>query len=1165
MSRFRLILASLVYHWRIHLAVAFGVAVGTAVLTGALLVGDSMRGSLLDLTLDRLGRIDDVLLTGQFFRVRLAEELAREPEFSARFSAAVPAIWLRASLENPDLERPARASQVNLLGCPPQFWDLGTDRPKELPEGRSIVLNQPLAEQLGARVGDQVVLRLPRITTIPADSPLGRKRETVKGHRLTVRRILPAKGLGRFDLHLSQQEPRNAYLSLDWLADQLDQPGRANAILVAGRRADVLAAPDDEKRLQALVRPSLSDYGIRVEPSRAGPTNITSDRMLLEPGMEKAILRALGDRQVQPALTYLANTIACGDREIPYSTIAAVNFPESPSPESLTAADGQPIPRLAEGQIVLNRWAADDLQAKPGDTIRVRYFEPDSADGQVRESEAHFRLVAIAELSGAAADPSFTPEVPGVTDQASIADWDPPFPFDAKRIRKKDERYWDDRRATPKAFISLAEGRRLWGSRFGYTTSLRLASTTDSSGESTVDVSLRETTIRSRSERPTVARDLIVQRLEQPGVLHAAELGFVFQPVKRQGFEASAGTTPFSVLFLGFSFFLIAAAVMLVAILYRLGIEGRAAQVGALLAVGFSRRQVTWVLAAEGLAVAGLASLLGVAAGAGYAALMLLGLQTWWLEAVVTPFLRLHVSAVSLLLGYLIGLVIAVAAIAWSVRSIGRIAPRQLLTGQTETTFPAAKPPRAWWSRLPGLLLLVAIAVGLAALPLGEEARAGAFFGSGSMVLVSGLMALAARLRRGATGPAVVSGRGNLLRLALRNAARHPGRSTLTVGALAAASFLIVAVSAFHLDPSSQGPNRDSGNGGFALVAESDQPLYYDPNNSTGQTELGFSPEDSAALKDAKVYRFRVKPGEDASCLNLYRPRQPRILGVPADFIERGGFAFSAHRSVDLGKLGEMPPWKLLGSLERPRDPDGTPRVAMIVDEATAMYSLHLWNGVGETLEVRDSRGQPVRLEVVALLKNSIFQGNLLIDERAMRRYFPEVNGYRFFLVETPKARTALVNDALQRTLGDYGWSAETTGRRLARLMAVQNTYLSTFQTLGGLGLLLGTLGLAAVELRNVLERRRELALLRAVGFSRTMIARLVMIENSLLLILGLACGLLAASVAVLPHYLTGAASLPWRSSLAALLAVLLVGLLAGLVAVRAAVASPLLTALRED
>lgn len=1147
MSSLRLILASLAYHWPVHLAVGLGVAAGTAVLTGALLVGDSMRGSLRALTLERLGRIDEVLLAEQFFRMRLAEELTRRPGFAQHFTAAVPAILLRASLENPDAAPPPRANRVNLIGCTGQFWELFPGQAPPRINQRQIVLNEPLAERLEVRVGDEVVLRVPRITSIPADSSLGRKKETVRSYRLVVCRILAAEGAGRFSLQPNQQVPWNAYVPLQWLAQRLEQPERANTILVAGRQIEDPPPPDAEKSLEHMLRPGLTDYGLRVEPTNRGYVNIVSDRMLLDPAAEKGILKALAQDRltVQPALTYLANTMGCRGREIPYSTITAVDWAFPPPLGPLVTAEGKPIAPLADGEIVLNRWAADDLQARPGDQIRVRYFDPDAAEGQVREHEAEFRLVAIAELTGAAADPAFTPQVAGLTDQASIADWDPPFPFDAKRIRKQDEQYWQAHRATPKAFVALSEGRRRWASRFGSTTSLRVAAP-------------------ARTLPAAELARLIAQTLEA-GLLRPAELGFAFQPVKRQGLEASAGTTPFSLLFLGFSFFLIAAAVLLVAVLFRLGIEGRASQVGVLLAVGCRRAQVFRLFAGEGLLVAGLAGLIGVAAGVGYGALMLAGLQTWWLAAVVTPFLRLHVAPESLVIGYVSGVVTAFAAIAVSVRSIGRLTVRRLLAGVTEEEPYAPQLPKrraAWRSMVAWLLLVVALSLGLVAPRLGEEARAGAFFAAGALVLVASLTALSQRLRRQATGPAIVAGRGNLTRMALRNAARNPMRSLLTIGALAAALFLIISVSAFRIDPASQQPRLDSGNGGFALLAESDQPISYDPNTPAGQSELGFSPQDAASLKDARVFSFRVKPGEDASCLNLYRPRQPRILGAPDSFLRRGGFVFSASQTG--GQPRARNPWLLLSQAPS-SDPDGVPRLAAIVDEATAKYSLHLWQGVGQTLEVTDSRGRPRRLEIVALLRNSIFQGDVLISEAALRRYFPEVNGYRFFLVEAPPSKHAHVQSALERTLGAYGLDAQRPVERLAALMAVQNTYLSTFQTLGGLGLILGTFGLAAVEVRNVAERRAELALLRALGIGRAALARMVMLETGVLLLAGVGSGLVAALVAVLPHYNTGAASVPWASLSLTVLVVLGAGWLAGLAAVRSVLGAPLLEGLRHE
>jgi hypothetical protein len=102
------------------------------------------------------------------------------------------------------------------------------------------------------------------------------------------------------------------------------------------------------------------------------------------------------------------------------------------------------------------------------------------------------------------------------------------------------------------------------------------------------------------------------------------------------------------------------------------------------------------------------------------------------------------------------------------------------------------------------------------------------------------------------------------------------------------------------------------------------------------------------------------------------------------------------------------------------------------------------------------------------------------MSEGNFLKLFPEQEGYRVLLVETAPERTAATAELFERALGDFGADATPTAERLAGFHKVENTYLSTFQALGGLGLLLGTIGLATVLLRNLLERRRELALLRA-------------------------------------------------------------------------------------
>jgi putative ABC transport system permease protein len=129
----------------------------------------------------------------------------------------------------------------------------------------------------------------------------------------------------------------------------------------------------------------------------------------------------------------------------------------------------------------------------------------------------------------------------------------------------------------------------------------------------------------------------------------------------------------------------------------------------------------------------------------------------------------------------------------------------------------------------------------------------------------------------------------------------------------------------------------------------------------------------------------------------------------------------------------------------------------------------------------------------------------------------------------------------------------------------VENTYLSTFQMLGGLGLVLGTLGMAAVLLRNVLERRRELALLRAVGYNSSHFTLMVVAENLLLLFAGLVTGTVCALLAIAPVFFARGAKLPPVSLGLLLLAVLVSGLTASLVATWAALRSPLLPALRAE
>ncbi|MCH8807587.1 MAG: FtsX-like permease family protein [Planctomycetes bacterium] len=1153
-----ILLRTLGYHWRGNLAVVLGVMVGTATLTGALLVGDSMRASLRDAALGRLGNVQHALVANRFFRAELAAELAESPEFQSEFTAAAAVVLLRGSVTH--AETGARVDRANILGVDEQFWELGkTTLPTAgaVAAGATVVLNERVAAELGAKVGDDVLVRFGKPSAVSTETLLGRRDDTTVALRLSVERIIASQDLGAFTLNPRQFLPHNAYVPLATLQRRLDRGGRANAILVAADAPDETQSVGGADRLQQIAERqfTLRDFGLRLrvdEPQ--GYVALESESFLLEPAVESAAIEAARELDLtgEPVLAYLANEIAldAGDRErtprtgIPYSIVAALD-PRGATASAFAYVAPPTRPAWKTNGIVLNEWAAADLGARLGDRVRLTYYLT-GPFGQLLTRFESFELIGIVRLSGAAADPRFTPEYPGVTDAESVSDWDPPFPLDLSKVRDKDEAYWSKHHATPKAFVTLEDGLRLWAhdaERVGRLTALRFH---PASGANLLEA----------------AEELRAALLAK---LDPRRLGLGFEPVREQAEKAASGSTDFGGLFIGFSFFLIGSAAMLVALLFRLNVERRSHEIGILLATGFSRRTVLWLLLLEGALLADLGAVLGLAGAAGYAWLMLAGLRTWWAAAVRAPFLQLHISATSLAIGYCAGIGVALIAIAWSLRGLTRMPARALLAGVLPGGAVGMGAPRRPIARTVGI---VAFALGalLAVLSFTSEAlpQTAAFFGSGSLMLIACIALCKHALNNPRRAALLKPGGAALARLGARNAPRHPGRSTLTIGLVASATFLIASLDAFHLQSDADNRGKDSGTGGFDLVAESAVPLAYDLDTAAGRAALDFAEPDDPKLAATSIIPFRLRPGDESSCLNLYVPTKPRILGASPRMIQRGGFRFSSKTVrpdavTEPGTVAEPPgnPWKLLDG----EFADGA--IPVIGDEAAVKWQLHL--DVGKDLEIEDGRGRNVRLRFVALLQGSALQDELIVAESNFRRLFPTLDGHAFFLISTPKGSSDDVSGTLERELSRFGFDARRTADRLDEYLAVQNTYLSTFQTLGGLGLVLGAIGLAAVLLRNVWERRSELALMRAVGFSRGGLGWMVLAENVLLVGAGLLAGLIPALVAVAPHLAQRPGTLPWATLALTLLGVFATGIGGGAVALIPVLRAPLLKALRAE
>lgn len=1095
----RLLARSLIHYRAVNFAIALGVGVGAAVLAGALIVGSSVRGSLRGLTLDRLGAIDFVAVGERYFR----EAVRETPAWSGRSATG---ILIRGSSEH--AETGARASKVRIHGVDDSFWGFyGLEAPTI--GSRDVLVNRRLADELGLALNDGLLMRFHTDALVPAESVMGRKADNVRLMRLRVASILDDAGPGRFGLSPQQQLPYNAFVSKDVLQRALEQPGRANSLFVAGgTHASVAESWRDE------FSPEDARLVIRQLPGTR-TLLVESERILLDEPAAAAIHGAAAASGLvsSEVLTYLANTIEVEGRTVPYSTVTALHS----MPDSLRLTDGSVAGLPGHDEILLNAWTASDLSAQPGDTVALTYYVV-GPGSQLETARHEFRLAGIARMSGTALDRDYAPTYKGMSDRARMSNWDPPFPMDLRLIRPRDEDYWDRYRASPKAFVGLESATQLWTSRFGQLTSIRLVLKEGSDWGSTV----------------AQFRDELTKRLDP------SAFGLGIQPVKQAGLAASAGATDFSGLFVGFSMFLIAAAAILVALLFRLGVERRSREIGALLATGHSPRSVRRLFFAEGALLAAAGCVLGIPGAIAYAKVMLYGLSTWWSGAVGVTFLELHVTPGDPITGALAALTLMLVSIWLALRQLVRLSPNALLAGKIESSASVAhQAHRA--RRLRHFAAAAAVlAIGLLGLSAGADsaARLGAFFGAGTLSLAAALIFFRATLlapRRDAEALAGVA------QLGIRNGARNPTRSVLSVALVACASFMIVTVTMNRHDVSAQEPSFRSGDGGFRLIAEADTPLFQDGIDQATR-------EQSATMQ---VFPLRVRTGEDASCLNLYQPSQPTLLGVPPSLIERGGFAFEQTLAETAAE--ENNPWLLLD-----KDFDGA--IPVFGDANSATWILHL--GLGEELRVQDSAGRDRRLLLAGLMTRSIFQSELVLSEKHFLELHSDHSGYQSLLVETSDDGTASV---LEEAFADNGLDAVRTADRLAGFLVVENTYLSTFRTLGGLGLLLGTLGLVIVMVRTVLERRGELALLEALGFAPRAISRLIFAENSLLLVFGVAIGTVAALIAVAPHLASGASDPPWLPLLLTLGVIVGLGLTAGAAAATLSLRSPLLPNLRRD
>lgn len=352
------------------------------------------------------------------------------------------------------------------------------------------------------------------------------------------------------------------------------------------------------------------------------------------------------------------------------------------------------------------------------------------------------------------------------------------------------------------------------------------------------------------------------------------------------------------------------------------------------------------------------------------------------------------------------------------------------------------------------------------------------------------------------------------LQLIIRNLSLNRSRTLSAMALLSLGTFTIIITGINRKTFYGNETTRQSGTGGFLLWAESTIPIMNDLNSVNGS--IVFRLKDEPVLKPVRFIQLSRLEGDDASCLNLNQVSQPGMLGVPVNLFDR----VNAFSFINLDPcVDKIHPWKILSNN---LGPDIIPGFA---DQTVITWGLR--KSVGDTLFYRNDSGGLLKIKLVGGLDNSIFQGNILLSDSLLRLFYPSISGSRIMLIDGPASQRDTIASKLETLFRDYGLMATPTAERLASFNTVENTYLSVFMLLGGLGVIIGTIGLGIVLLRNTSQRSMELALYEALGFQKKFVFMLMLSEHLIILVSGVLLGLISVLPGILPLVFSPAYKVP--------------------------------------
>jgi len=1062
MNLWNLIFRNLVHYRKPYLSTLIGVAISTAVLTGALIVGDSVHYSLQHLTETRLGKIRFAIQANdRIFRQTLADSLQSRLQ-----SKVIPVLQSDGIAVNPD--KGSRINRVQVIGMDSRFQDLWGENFNQAGAGEAIISSNT-AEKLGLEAGDELILRMQKKGKAQANAPFVASKTPSVSMRLKVSTIAGDESIGRFSLRSNQIAPFSIFLPIKEMSEKLGIPGFANLLLFPASDASPLSAEAIDSAIN--ITWTTDDVGLNFRPvGKPGSIEMTSDRIFMDEDAAAALQNSAAGSQA--FLSYLVNSISTGNHSTPYSFVSAAD------PAYL---DQSPTGREA----VLNSWLAEDLKVKTGDSVMFRYYVMGPMRS-LREDSCRFIVKSILDVNSPVFDSRLMPDFPGMSDAGNCREWETGAPVDLKLVRDKDEEYWNRYKGSPKAIISLETGQELWKNAFGRYTSFRFE--TDSATLLSIKTGL-------------------MQRLSP------ASFGFLVEDTRMQGERAADNSTDFGSLFLSLSFFIILSGLLLTALLFGMHISKRIPETAILASIGFTFRRTLSIIISETLLISLLGSILGVILGIAYNQLLIWGLNTVWIDAVGTSILHIHLEFNTLLFGAMAGLLVSLITMLLVLFRSIRNQPSMTIKGSSSMKSSNLKLKIRATGILTTLSLIIASVLLIYSLTApsrinpGNSMYAGAFFLFAAIIYIANYF-----YRNFASGH---KAQFSMRSLILSNIIQRRKRTLTAVSLLALGTFTIIITAANRKSYEFAEAGRESGTGGFLLWAETTLPVSEDLNTLSGKQKYALEEGDSL-VKGLSFIQLNSVEGDDASCLNLNQVAKPSLLGIPTElFDKRKCFSFDRlDPSIDPNT-----PWLALDHST------GDGILPGYADQTVITWGL--MKSVGDTITYHDETGNALKVRLIGGLKNSIFQGRLLVSDVLLRNHFPSSSRSKLMLIDGPTEYCNKVAELLEIQFRDLGMTATLPVQRLAAFNAVENTYLSVFMLLGGLGVLIGVFGLGIILLRNTHERKQELAIYLAMGFEIRVVFRIILYEYLFILVSGILIGVIAALASILPSMNTTFTQLP--------------------------------------